>query len=66
MHHIACTAGADTNEIPAPNHESMREYTHKLSLHATSPQHYSYTANESNINNGNSYNRATVRRLYGL
>ena len=36
-------------------------HVHKFSLHATSPQLASYIANNTNIDNGNSCNRTTVR-----
>ena len=31
--------GAETSEIPAPDHECMHIYTHRFSLRATSQQH---------------------------
>ena len=39
LHHKACNAGAESTEIPAPNMSGA--YTHILSLHPTSPQHFS-------------------------
>ena len=33
VHHMAYTAEAETNEIPAPDHECMHTYTHRFSLH---------------------------------
>ena len=39
LHHMACNAGAESTEIPAPNMSG--EYTHIFSLHATSPHHFS-------------------------
>ena len=59
---MACTAGAGTNEIPAPDHECMHTYTHGL---VCLPQAHntSYIPNSSNINNGKSYNKTTVRHM---
>ena len=39
LYHKACNAGAESTEIPVP--DMSRAYTHILSLHATSPQHFS-------------------------
>ena len=36
IHHKACIAGAESNEIPAPDEWSI--YTHLFGLHATSPK----------------------------
>ena len=39
LHHKACTAEAESNEIPATDDDWS--ITHLFSLHATNTQHYS-------------------------
>ena len=59
---MACTAGAETNEMPAPDHQCMYTYiTHCM------PQAHniSYNSNNSNIN-GKSYNKTTIRRTLAI
>ena len=63
---MACTAGSETNEIPASDHECMHHSTYiaiHINLVCISQAHNntSYITNNSNINNGKAYNRTTVR-----
>ena len=59
---MACTAAAGTNEIPALTMSACIHNTHGL---VCLPQAHntSYIPNSSNINNGKSYNKTTVRHM---